>query len=48
MKKKFSRTLEGTRFSGAPIVAVAALPGGVDSKCPSQGVDKLVQVKVLY
>ena len=34
-----------TRFSGAPIVAVAALPGGVDAECAAEGIDKLVQVK---
>ena len=28
MKKKMQKTLETTRFSGCPIVAVAAKPGG--------------------
>ena len=34
MKKKMQKTLETTRFSGCPIVAVAAKPGGPEvSKC---------------
>ena len=28
MKKKMQKTLENTRFSGCPIIAVAAKPGG--------------------
>lgn len=28
MRKKMLKTLEGTRFAGCPVVAVAAKPGG--------------------
>jgi selenocysteine-specific elongation factor len=47
MSKKISRTLESTRFAGAPIVAVAAKPGGPDApdaEGAALGVDKLIEV----
>ena len=45
MTKKISRTLESTRFAGAPIVAVAAKPGGPDAPDTevASGVDKLIE-----
>ena len=46
MTKKMSRTLESTRFAGAPIVAVAAKPGGPDTPDTESalGIDKLIEV----
>lgn len=41
LRRKFSRTLEPTCFSGAPVVPVAAKCEGVDA---SIGIDELVQV----
>ena len=46
MKRRISKTLESTVFSGAVVVPVAARPGGPDAT-PSQeavGIDSLVQV----
>ena len=47
MSKKLSRTLETTKFSGAPIIPVAAKPGGPEAPESSTalGVDKLVEVR---
>ena len=46
MTKKISRTLETTRFSGSPIIAVAAKPGGPDApdSQSATGIDKLIEV----
>ena len=47
MSKKISRTLESTRFAGAPIIAVAAKPGGPDApdtESAALGIDKLIEV----
>ena len=46
MVKKISRTLETTRFTGSPIVAVAAKPGGPDAPDTetAMGIDKLIEV----
>ena len=40
MQKKMQKTLENTRFSGCPIVAVAAKPGGPEVNVPSKTVAK--------
>ncbi|XP_060600172.1 selenocysteine-specific elongation factor-like [Ruditapes philippinarum] len=43
MKKKMLKTLENTRFAGAPIVAVAAKPGGPESpETESLGLQDLI------
>ena len=46
MCKRLSRTLETTRFAGAPIVAVAAKPGGPDAPETetATGIETLVEV----
>ena len=49
LKKKFARTVEQTRFSGAPIVPIAAAaPGGTDSASSATtiGISKLVEVNI--
>ena len=47
MTKKISRTLENTRFSGVPILPVAAKPGGPEAPETERalGVDRLVEVR---
>lgn len=46
VSKRLSRTLETTRFSGAPIVPVAAKPGGPEAPetIVALGIDKLIEV----
>ncbi len=47
MTKKILKTLESTRFTGCPVVAVAAKPGGPESS-PAEnalGVDQLITVQ---
>lgn len=48
MSKKISRTLDSTRFAGAPIIAVAAKPGGPDApdtdSAAALGIDKLIEM----
>ena len=50
MSKRLSRTLDTTRFAGAPIVAVAAKPGGPDAPETetATGVDTLVEVCMIW
>ncbi len=45
LKKKLSRTLEKTRYVGAPIVAVSAQPGGADSGGVPFGLEDLTKVE---
>ena len=43
MKKRLLKTLETTKFAGAPIIPVAAKPGGPDAgACEAVGVEKLI------
>ena len=46
MSKRLSRTLETTHFAGAPIIPVAAKPGGPEASESERaiGVDRLVEV----
>ncbi len=44
MKKRLAKTLEQTKFRGAPIVAVAAKPGGVESSTAAMGLERLLEV----
>ncbi|XP_012887757.1 PREDICTED: selenocysteine-specific elongation factor-like [Dipodomys ordii] len=46
MTRRMQKTLEGTKFQGAPVVPVAAKPGGPeapDTEAP-QGIPELIEV----
>ena len=46
MTKKLHLTLEATKFAGAPVVAVAAKPGGPDAPESEQSIDLHALVEV--